>query len=326
MAFLQIFDKEGFLMTSTPFKVLITGGAGFIGSNVAGYFLERNHPVVVFDNLSTGFVENIPQSPRLTFIKGDIRDATQLSKSMEGCEAVLHLAASVGNTRSIENPNEDSEINILGTLNVLNAARHLGIRRIVYSSSAAIFGELKKLPIDEEHPIAPDTPYGVSKLGGELHCLSYAKLYDMDIVCLRYFNVYGPNQHYDAYGNVIPIFATRKLKGKPLLIYGDGEQTRDFVHAWDVAQANYLGATRPKVGGVYNIGSGESITINQLANRMNETDRQTPVSIQYAPPRKGDVHHSLAAIEKAKKVLGFRPSQPLEPGLKGYWKWIQSVS
>lgn len=312
-------------MTAFPLKAFITGGAGFIGSNVAQYFLERKHQIVIFDNLSTGYTENIPSSPNVTFIKGDIRQLPPLLEAMKDCSVVMHLAAAVGNIRSIENSKEDSEINILGTLNVLNAARTLGIRKLVYSSSAAIFGEPKKLPIDEEHPLAPDSPYGVSKLGGELHCLCYAKLYEMDIICLRYFNVYGPNQRFDAYGNVIPIFSTRKLKGQPFMIYGDGEQTRDFVHVADVAQVNYLGATRPNVGGTYNIGSGQSITINQLVNMMNELDDQNPAPIQRIDARKGEVKHSLANIQKAKAILGYEPSNNLKIGLNDYYKWMKSL-
>lgn len=312
-------------MTAQPSKVFITGGAGFIGSNVARYFLERNHEVVIFDNLSTGYRQNIPSSAKLQFIQGDIRNKELLTQSMKGCEAILHLAAAVGNVRSIENMAEDSEINVLGTIHVLNAARFLGICKIVYSSSAAIFGEPQKLPIDEGHPTAPDSPYGVSKLAGELHSLCYAKLYGMDIVCLRYFNAYGPNQRYDAYGNVIPIFATKKLKKEPLIIYGDGEQTRDFVHVRDVAQANFLAATRPNVGGVYNIGSGQSITINQLAGRINETGGRPAVPIKHQSPRKGEVKHSLANIQKAKKLLGYDPSTDLTTGLADYCKWMASL-
>lgn len=313
-------------MTAQPSKVFITGGAGFIGSNVTRYFLERNHEVVIFDNLSTGYRQNIPSSAKLQFIQGDVRNQGLLTQSMKGCGAVLHLAAAVGNVRSIENTLEDSEINVLGTIHVLNAARHNNIRKMVYSSSAAIFGEPQKLPIDEGHPTAPDSPYGVSKLAGELHCLCYAKLYEIDIVCLRYFNVYGPNQRYDAYGNVIPIFSTRKLKGQSLTIYGDGEQTRDFVHVFDVAQANYLGATLPNVGGSYNIGTGEVLTINRLAELFNQLDSRPPVEVLHQLPRKGEVKHSRASIQKAKSILGFTPTQTIQTGLKGYWEWIQSVS
>lgn len=306
-------------------KVLITGGAGFIGSNVALYFLEKGHSVVIVDNLSTGYRENIPDSDRVEFIQGDIRDLEIVAKAAKGCDVILHLAASVGNLRSLNNPQEDSTINVIGTLNILEIARKAGIRRIVYSSSAAIFGELKRLPIDEEHPLAPDTPYGASKLGGELQALCYARLYDMQSVCLRYFNVYGPNQRYDAYGNVIPIFATHKLKGEPLTIYGDGKQTRDFIHVQDIAQANYLAATSPKATGAYNIGSGQSFTISQLAQWINELEGTTPVEIRHAPLRKGEVRDSLADIQKAKRELGYEPKQKLPEGLKQYWQWINGL-
>lgn len=306
-------------------RILITGGAGFIGSNIAMRFLENQHAVVVFDNLTTGYRENIPRSPKLEFIEGDIRNLELLQASIKGCQIVIHAAASVGNVRSLEHPQKDSDINVLGTLNVLEASKKEGVQKFVYSSSAGIFGELKKLPIDEDHPIAPDSPYGVSKLAGELHCLCYAKLYGLDTVCLRYFNVYGPNQRYDAYGNVIPIFATRKMKREPLLIYGDGEQTRDFVHVYDVAQANYLAATKGSAHGAYNIGSGKATTINQLAEWLNETGGGAKAPVHRVAPRKGEVKHSVASIEKAKKQLGYQPALGLQEGLKGYWKWINSL-
>lgn len=303
-------------------KVLITGGAGFIGSNLSRYFLERGFEVAVLDNLSTGFRENLPNHPKFQFIEGDIRDEEILISALSGCDRICHLAAAVGNVRSIEKTVEDSEINVLGTLNVLEAARKNKINKIVYSSSAAIFGEPQKLPMDEEHPFSPDSPYGVSKLAGELQARCFAKLYGMDIICLRYFNVYGPNQRCDAYGNVIPIFSTQKIRGKPMIIYGDGEQTRDFVHVEDIAQANFLGATRPNVGGTYNIGSGYAITINELTKLFNETTGGKPVPVEYISPRKGEVKHSLAKIEKAKKVLGYSPKYTIHIGLKGYWQWI----
>lgn len=306
-------------------KALITGGAGFIGSNVAKYFLEQGYEVVLFDNLTTGYRDNIPQSPKARFIEGDILDSNLLQKAARGCQMVLHFAASVGNQRAIENPAKDSQTNVVGTLNVLEAARNEGIKKVVYSSSAGIFGELKTLPINEDHPKNPDTPYGVSKFAGELQGLCYGKLYEIDFVALRYFNVYGPGQRYDAYGNVIPIFATRRLKQEPFTIYGDGEQTRDFVHVGDVAQANFLAATKNGVGGVYNIGSGTTITINHLARLMNEVSGLPHSPVKYGPVRKGDVRDSLADITKAKTKLGFQPRFSLEKDLKKYWEWVVSL-
>lgn len=305
-------------------KVFITGGAGFIGSNIAQYFLDQKHTVAVYDNLSTGFKENLPRSPHLTFIQGDVLDREALESALKDCDAVLHLAASVGNIRSIENPAKDSTTNVLGTLNVLEATKNNGIKKFVYSSSAGIFGEPQKLPLDETHPTHPDSPYGVSKLTGELHALCFAKLYGIDAVCLRYFNVYGRNQRFDAYGNVIPIFATKKLKREPLIIYGDGEQTRDFVHVFDVAQANFLATIKKNVTGAYNIGSAKSITINTLVKMMHEIAGQNG-GAKYQPPRKGEVQHSLANIEKAKNILGFQPTIDIKNGLKDYWQWINSL-
>ena len=189
-------------------KALITGGAGFIGSNIVRQWLSLGHQAVVLDNLSSGYARNLVAEA--AFVEGDIRDEAAIERAMAGCDVVFNLAASVGNKRAIDHPVEDSEINVLGLLKVLEAARRHNIRKVVQSSSAGIFGELKTLPIREDHPQDPDTPYGVSKLAGEKHCLAYNKLYNMENVCLRYFNVYGPHQRFDAYGNVIPIFADRK--------------------------------------------------------------------------------------------------------------------
>ncbi len=168
-------------------KALVTGGAGFIGSNVVRLLVERGHRVVAFDNLSTGHRHNLAPFPHIEFIEADIRDASAVKSAMKDADVVFHLAASVGNIRSLEDPRLDSKVNVLGTLNILEAARACGVRKVVYSSSAAIFGELKYLPIDETHPLEPDSPYGVSKLAGEKHCLCYAHLYEMEVVCLRYF-------------------------------------------------------------------------------------------------------------------------------------------
>jgi UDP-glucose 4-epimerase len=305
-------------------KALVTGGAGFIGSNVVGLLVEEGYDVAVLDSLATGYRRNLEPFPRVRLYEGDVRDERAVGEAMEGAEVVFHLAASVGNTRSIENPVDDSETNVVGTLRVLEAARRAGVGRVVYSSSAAIFGELRRLPIDEEHPAEPDTPYGVSKLAGEKQCLAYARLYeDLETVCLRYFNVYGRNQRYDAYGNVIPIFAHRMLRGEPLTIYGDGEQTRDFVNARDVARANLL-AARPGVqSGAYNVASGESVTVNRLVELLRGASG-LDFEVEHGPPRKGDVLHSRADISRARAALGYEPRTGLEEGLAEYMEWARA--
>ncbi len=280
-------------------KVLVTGGAGFIGSNLARLLLEEGREVTIYDNLTSGYRRNVEALPRARFVEGDVRDAGKLAEAMRGADAVFHLAASVGNTRSIEHPVEDSEVNVIGTLRVLEAARSLGVRKVVFSSSAGIFGELKFLPIREDHPVEPDSPYGASKLAAEKLCLAYAKLYELEAVALRYFNVYGVNQRYDAYGNCIPIFAHRMLRGETVTIFGDGEQTRDFVNVRDVARANLLASGARGVSGAFNVASTTSITINRLVELMGEASGLRP-EVAYGPPRKGDVRHSRADINAAR--------------------------
>ena len=306
-------------------KVLVTGGAGFIGSNIVKLLDQRDYEIVVFDNLSTGYKTNLDEFSNIELIVGDIRDRHTLNLAMKGCRIVFHLAASVGNVKSLQNPIEDSEVNVLGTLNVLESARLNGVKKIVYSSSAAIFGEPQYQPIDEKHPLEPDSPYGVSKLAGEKHCLCYGRTYDIDVVCLRYFNVYGVNQRYDAYGNVIPIFATLLLQNKPITIYGDGEQTRDFVNVKDVAMANILAAEKEELSGTFNIGSGVSMTINSLASMMKEIVNKNVDTI-YAPPRKGEVRHSQADISLAKSSFNYNPSTNMYDNLLEYVEWWRNCS
>jgi UDP-glucose 4-epimerase len=303
-------------------KALVTGGAGFIGSNIVGLLLEEGHSVAVLDDLSTGYRCNLDPFPEVEFIEGDVRGAETVAQAMDGVDVVFHLAASVGNIRSIENPIQDSEVNVIGTLHVLEAARRAGVRKIVFSSSAGIFGELKVLPIREDHPAEPDSPYGASKLAAEKLCLAYAGLYDTEAICLRYFNVYGINQRYDAYGNVIPIFAHRLLHGLPLIIYGDGEQTRDFINVHDVAQANLLAAETNGLSGAFNIASGTVITINDLTDLMRDVSG-IDTGVEYAPPRKGDVRHSKADISAAQQALGYEPSVGMVEGLTKYMDWAK---
>ncbi len=303
-------------------KVLVTGGSGFIGSNLVKKLVLDNNEVVVIDNLSSGFINNIDYLNDVKFINGDIRNINDVKKAINGVEVVFHLAASVGNKRSIDFPSLDSEINVLGTINILDECVREGVRKIVTSSSAGIFGELKTIPIKEDHPIEPDSPYGCSKLCAEKICLSYSKLYDLEAVCLRYFNVYGPNQRFDAYGNVIPIFVYKMLHNETIIVYGDGNQTRDFVHVDDVVQANINSANSSGVSGAFNIASGQRVSINQLINLITE-NYKNEFKIEFVNKRPGDVLHSLADISSARNNINFNPIVTLEKGIKEYVNWAK---
>ena len=304
-------------------KTLVTGGAGFIGSNIVAELVQQGHEVVVLDNLSSGYRSNLDPFSTVSIDEGDIRDAALLERLMDDVEVVFHLAASVGNKRSIDNPIEDSDVNVMGTLRVLEAARHAHVRKVVFSSSAGIFGELKTLPILEDHPAEPDSPYGASKLAAEKLCLVYAKIYPLECICLRYFNVYGINQRYDAYGNVIPIFAHRLLQGQEVVVFGDGEQTRDFVNVRDVVQANYRAALTRGVSGAFNVASGTRISINRLAKMLSALSGGQ-AEMDYAPPRPGDVRHSLADISAARAAFGYEPTVGLDEGLSEYMTWART--
>jgi len=303
-------------------KALVTGGAGFIGSNLVRTLVRDRHEVTVIDNFLSGYRSNLVALPSVRLIEGDIRDEAKVNVAINGADVVFHLAACVGNKRSLDDPFTDSDINVLGTLRILEGARRAGVRKIVVSSSAAIFGELKTLPIREDHPVEPDTPYGASKLCEEKHCLAYAKLYGLEIVCLRYFNVYGPNQRFDAYGNAIPIFVFQLLQREPLNIFGDGEQTRDFINVADVVQANIKAAHSHGVSGAFNLGSGSRITINSLVDLIAEASQLRPV-VKHGPPRPGDVRHSLADISAARIAFGFEPTVTLNEGLYEYVAWAK---
>jgi UDP-glucose 4-epimerase len=303
-------------------RALVTGGAGFIGSNLTGQLLANGHTVTVLDNLSSGYRSNLDAYPQAQFIEGDIRDENAVRQAMEGVEVVFHLAASVGNKRSIDHPADDAEINVIGTLRILEAARNAGVRKIVASSSAGIFGEPVRIPLDEEHPVEPGSPYGCTKLCMEKECLAYASLYDIETVCLRYFNVYGLRQYHDAYGNVIPIFAFRMLQGQPLMVFGDGGQTRDFVNVRDIVQANIKAALSPEVSGVFNIGSGTKITINELISHLACVSGIEP-DVSYIDPRAGDVYHSMADITAAGKRIGYEPLVSIIDGLAEYMVWAK---
>lgn len=302
-------------------RCLVTGGTGFIGSNVVRLLLERDHDVVVVDNFSTGYAANLNPYPEAELIEGDIRDEKALDRAVSGCDAVFHLAASVGNKKSIEEPLFDAESNVLGTINALEAMRRHGVSNIVYSSSAGIFGEPQYQPVDEAHPCEPDSPYGSTKLCAEKLVLSYMKLHGFKACCLRYFNVYGENQRFDAYGNVIPIFAARIARGEPLTIFGDGEQTRDFINVRDVAKANLAAAEKVGASGTFNVGTGTAVSVNRLVELLRQVTGES-FDIVHDPPRPGDVRHCTADTIRLREVLKLAPNTELAGNLKEYYAWM----
>jgi UDP-glucose 4-epimerase len=297
-------------------SVVITGGAGFIGSNLAEELATSNR-VIIIDDLSTGRKENIDhllQKDNVKFIQGSISDLKLLQNSFRGIDFVFHQAALPSVPRSVKDPKASNEVNITGTLNVLLAARDNKVRKVVYASSSSVYGDTPALPKSEDMPPNPQSPYALTKLVGEYYCRIFHQLYNLPAVCLRYFNVYGPRQDPNSqYAAVIPRFIARLARGKPPVIYGDGEQTRDFTYIKDVVQANLVAAVGDATG-ILNIGRGERNSIKRLAqiiiNIMGK-DLQ-PV---YEPPLPGDVRHSLADVSRAREI-GYSPEYDLETGLK----------
>jgi UDP-glucose 4-epimerase len=301
-------------------RALVTGGAGFIGPNLVAGLLELGHSVIVLDNFSTGQPENLPYSPGLTIQEGDVLDYSQVLASVKEADVVFHMAAQVGNVLSLQRPESDLSANAIGTINVLQASRDCGIKQIIYSSSSAIFGETKYIPVDEDHPKDPASPYGLSKLAAEKYCLILGAEYGLRVCCLRYFNVYGANQRFNPYGNVIPIFVEWALRGEPLIIYGTGNQTRDFVEVRDIVNSNLL-AMEKGAEGVFNIGTGVATSVNELARQViNAVDKE--VDLGYAPPRHGEILHSLADISRAATYLSFKPAISIEEGVRSYVSWF----
>jgi len=301
-------------------NILVTGGAGFIGSHLVDRLSSENK-VVVLDNLFSGSLSNLEKSKdRITFVEGDVRDKKLVSDIVTEVEYVFHLAAQVGNIRSLKDPHFDMEVNIGGMLNLLEACRNTNIKRLVYSSSAAILGEAKYLPIDEEHPLNPESPYAVSKMAAEKYSFAFHKVYGIPTAAVRYFNVYGPRQDTSEYANAISIFMAKTREGKPITIFGDGKQTRDFVFVEDVVKANILVATHPSaVGEIFNIATGDANSIEQLVNIIRQVSgKESP--IVYADARAGEVKHSRANIEKARKLLGYSPKTTLKDGLLLTWE------
>lgn len=298
-------------------RVLVTGGAGFIGSHIVDRLVARGDQVSVIDSFSTGKRENLAHhGDRITVHEADVRDAAAVDRAIEGCELVFHEAAVVSVPYSVENPQETHDVNIQGTLNVLLAARKNHVRRVVFASSAAVYGEEPTLPKSESMVPEPIAPYGVEKLTSEHYLRTFARLYGVETVALRYFNVFGPRQDPSSpYSGVISVFVQRLLAGAPLTIFGDGLQSRDFVYVADVVDANLLaGSAKGASGRVYNVARGERTTLLELATILgkivgNEADPTL------AAERAGDIRHSQAAIDRARGELAYAPRVSLETGL-----------
>ncbi len=305
-------------------KVVVTGGCGFIGSNLVEELLKRDYEVVVIDDLSTGRIENVQEfmdSRNFKFVRGSITDLNLLRDVFKDVEYVFHQAAIPSVARSIDDPITTNDANVNGTLNVLIAARDRDVRKVIYASSSSVYGDTPILPKREDMKPNPKSPYAVSKLAGEYYCKVFSEVYGLKTVCLRYFNVYGPRQDpYSEYAAVIPRFIMRVLNKKPPIIFGDGNQTRDFTFVKDVVKANILAMER-NVEGIFNIASGKRISINELANKIMEIAgiKLKPI---YDKPRPGDIRHSLADISLAREKLGYRPEYDLEMGLEVTIRWF----
>lgn len=301
-------------------KYLITGGAGFIGSHIAEALLKRGETVCIFDNLSTGRQPNLEAlrglSGNLEIINGDLRDLATVQAAVKGIEVIFHQAALASVPRSIKDPISSLETNINGTQNVLLAARDQGVRRVVYASSSSVYGNTPTLPKHEEMSTAPMSPYAIQKLTGELLCGVFTRIYGLETVALRYFNVFGPRQDpASEYAAVIPRFLTALLKGQRPIVFGDGEQTRDFTYIENVVQANLLAATsKDAIGAAMNIGCGERVSLNHVLQIAGEL-LGTRVEAEYREPRPGDVRDSLADINKARRLLGYKPEVNFKEGL-----------
>ncbi len=297
-------------------RVLITGGAGFIGSHTADLLLHKNIPVRVLDNLSSGFRHNLPrQHDLLEFIEGDIRDIERVNACMEGVSHCLHLAAQVSVVASLEDPEFSAQQNIIGFLNVLQAAKNHPIDRLVYASSAAIYGDPTVIPLPEEIEKTQLSPYGLEKQVNEQYAELYRTLYDSSSLGQRFFNVFGPRQDPKSpYAGVIALFVDRISEGKPLTVFGDGNQTRDFIYVGDVARAN-VAALQSRVDGACNIATGSPTSLLELIRVLSDiTGQQSEVT--FASPREGDIVHSLAVTEKMNQKLGITAETSLKQGLE----------
>ncbi len=307
------------------YKYLVTGGAGFIGSHIAGELVHRGHSVRIVDNFSTGKKDNIaPFLEKIDLIEGDIKDFEVCHQAAKDMDFVLHQAALTSVPRSIEDPLLTNEVNITGTLNLLLAARDAGVQRFVLASSAAVYGDNPGLPKKEDMEGFPLSPYAASKRMGELYCQVFNRAFGLSTVSLRYFNIFGPRQDPSSqYASVIPNFIGKMLKEEKPVVFGDGEQSRDFLYVSNVVEANILASQAREVSGeVFNIGSGEKASINSLVVKLNEVlDKE--IKPTYEEPRPGDIKHSYADISKARKMLKYESSISFSEGLGETVRWYK---
>jgi len=295
-------------------RVLVTGGTGFIGSHLVRALVKTGYCVRVFDNLSTGSIDNIGDVfSSIEFVKGDVRDYSVVEEAVRGVDVVFHLAALIDVAESIEKPDLYFDVNVKGTYNVAKASKNIDV--FIFASSSAVYGDPVKIPIDENHPLEPRSPYAATKICGEVYIQSFGNQYGFRPVMLRIFNVYGPKQS-KAYAGVVIEFIKRISRGEPPIIFGDGEQTRDFIHVYDVVEAMVRALTSYKARGVYNIGSGVAVTINELAEIVFRAMGREDMKPIYTHPRPGDIKHSVADITKARRELGFEPRIKLVDGIK----------
>lgn len=306
-------------------KYLVTGGAGFIGSNIVEELAAMGEEVVVLDNLSTGYRDNIEEFiGDIDLIEGDIRDPEAVNKGMSGVDYVLHQAALASVPRSIDDPVLVNDVNVNGTINVLEQARKAGVRSLVYAASSSAYGDSEISPKHEELRPGPLSPYAVSKLVGEHYCSVYSNVYGLPTVSLRYFNVFGPRQDPGSqYAAVVPIFISSLLEGKTPVIYGDGEQSRDFTYVSNVVKANILAAkSEGAEGEMMNVACGDQYTVNRLLDIIKE-NLESDTEPKFADPRPGDVKHSLADISKAEQMIGYSVDVTFEQGLKKTIDWYR---
>ncbi len=308
-------------------KILVTGAAGFIGSNIVKTLLSYDCQILGLDNFSTGRMENIKDflnNRNFTLLKVDIRNFNRLQKILKDINIIFHEAAMSSITRSIEDPLLSNEVNVAGTLNLLMIAKKLEVERFVFASSSSVYGETEILPKQEEMLSSPISPYGVSKLAAESYVSSFYKVFGLKTVSLRYFNVYGPHQIASPYSGVISIFISRALKDQDPIIYGDGTQTRDFTYVQDVVEANLLAATKEgAIGQIFNVAVGAQTSLLELTQAILKGSNKPHLKIQFQPPRAGDILHSRADITRAIKLLNFTPQFDLQKGIQETIKWYQ---